>query len=164
MELLININHQKEFSITKKDDRVLLNHVPHTYKLEKLSPSRFILYLDQKIYDIQLIARLKHGLFIQLNGMMLELTLKDHITQLLEQLGMEAGGPETLDNIRAPMPGAILEVAIRDGQEVKKGDKLLILEAMKMENVIKAPADAKVSVVHVKPGDNVEKNQQLVSF
>jgi biotin carboxyl carrier protein len=62
------------------------------------------------------------------------------------------------------MPGLILSVAVAEGQEVKKGDPLLILEAMKMENVIKAPADATVKVIKVRKGDSVDKNQVLVLF
>jgi biotin carboxyl carrier protein len=62
------------------------------------------------------------------------------------------------------MPGLVLRIPINEGDSVSKGEGLLVLEAMKMENSIKAPGDVVVSKIHVKPGQAVEKNQLLVSF
>ncbi|HWY37206.1 MAG TPA: biotin/lipoyl-containing protein, partial [Bacteroidia bacterium] len=55
-------------------------------------------------------------------------------------------------------------ILVAEGAEVKKGDALLVLEAMKMENILKSPADAKVRAVSVKKGMAVEKNQVLIEF
>ena len=63
-----------------------------------------------------------------------------------------AGGQQ----IKAPMPGTILDVRVQAGQAVKKGQVLVILEAMKMENEILAPCDGTVSSVSVRKGDSVE--------
>ncbi len=68
------------------------------------------------------------------------------------------GNPET----RAPMPGKVLQVSATAGDEVKPGDPLLILEAMKMENVLSAEIAGTVRDVHVKPGDMVEPGKLLV--
>ncbi len=68
------------------------------------------------------------------------------------------GNPET----RAPMPGKVLQVSARPGDEVKPGDPLLILEAMKMENVLSAEIAGTIREVHVKPGDMVEPGKLLV--
>jgi len=62
------------------------------------------------------------------------------------------------------MPGLVLKVFAAEGMEVKKGDNLFVLEAMKMENIIKAPADVVVKTVKIKPGDKVEKGQILMVF
>ena len=66
--------------------------------------------------------------------------------------------------ISAPMPGTILNIKVKAGDDVKKGDVLLVLEAMKMENEIMAPRDAKVAGVHVNKGDSVESGKALVSL
>ncbi len=58
--------------------------------------------------------------------------------------------------VNAPMPGTILDVRVQNGAKVKKGDVLVILEAMKMENEIQAPCDGTVTSVGVKKGDSVE--------
>jgi biotin carboxyl carrier protein len=62
------------------------------------------------------------------------------------------------------MPGLVLDVRVKEGDEVKKGDPLLVLEAMKMENILKSPAHAKIKKINVNKGQAVEKNQVLVSF
>ena len=66
--------------------------------------------------------------------------------------------------INAPMPGKILKVAVSAGQAVKKGNVLVILEAMKMENEIVAPQDATVASVNVSAGDSVEAGVLLASL
>jgi len=60
------------------------------------------------------------------------------------------------------MPGLIVAVPVEEGQQVDKGDNLVILESMKMQNEIKAPREGKVTGVRVNPGDNVDQNQVLV--
>lgn len=72
-----------------------------------------------------------------------------------------AGGAQT---VTAPMPGTILKVNVANGQAVKKGDVLMILEAMKMENEIMAPCDATVSSVNVNQGAAVEAGAVLCTL
>ena len=71
-----------------------------------------------------------------------------------------AGG----QSVEAPMPGNIISVNVKAGQAVKKGDVLLILEAMKMENEIMAPVDGTVASVTVNPGQTVQSGQQLLTI
>ncbi len=71
-----------------------------------------------------------------------------------------AGGAQ----VKAPMPGAILDVRVQNGQKVKKGDVLVILEAMKMENEIQAPCDGTVAGVSVRKGDTVETQALICSI
>jgi len=63
--------------------------------------------------------------------------------------------------VTAPMPGNVLKVAVKEGQSVQKGDMVMILEAMKMENEIVAPADGTVSAIHVAEGQSVESDDVL---
>lgn len=67
-------------------------------------------------------------------------------------------------NVSSEMPGKIVTVFVKVGQEVKAGDPLLIMEAMKMENEIRAARDAKIKAIHVKDGETVETGAQLISF
>ena len=64
----------------------------------------------------------------------------------------------------APMPGTIVSVNVSDGQSVKKGDVLVVLEAMKMENEIKAPADGTVTSIAVNKGESVDTGATLVTI
>ena len=69
-----------------------------------------------------------------------------------------------VNDIKAPMPGLILEVNVKEGDEVKEGDYLLVLEAMKMENALTAPRDAVIKSISVEKGQTVEKNQLLIEM
>jgi biotin carboxyl carrier protein len=77
---------------------------------------------------------------------------------------MDATAGKKINELKAPMPGLVLRVTANEGEAVKKGDTLLVLEAMKMENSIKSPGDGMVAKIMVKPGQAVEKNQLLVVF
>ena len=77
---------------------------------------------------------------------------------------LRRAGVTTLSEIKAPMPGLIHSIKVESGQKVSKGDPILLLEAMKMENLIKAPADGVIGKIHVTKGQNVEKGAVLVSL
>jgi biotin carboxyl carrier protein len=76
----------------------------------------------------------------------------------------KAKGDASALGIRAPMPGKVVEVFVETGEEVEVGDVVLILEAMKMENELRAPKKATVKAINVKPGDSVASNQLLVAL
>ncbi len=103
-------------------------------------------------------------LTLKVDGRRHRLALRNPLDQLIETLGMEAEPKPVLTEVRAPMPGLVLRVAVEDGQEVAPGDTLLVLEAMKMENAIKASAAGRVKQVAVRSGDAVEKGALLIAF
>ena len=76
----------------------------------------------------------------------------------------KAAAPAGAETIKAPMPGTILNILVKPGQKVAKGDTLLILEAMKMENEIVSPRDAVVAGVSVNKGESVDSGTPLVSL
>jgi biotin carboxyl carrier protein len=69
-----------------------------------------------------------------------------------------------ISEIKAPMPGLVIRILASEGDQVEKGGNLFVLEAMKMENVIKSVSDVKIKSVKVKAGDKVEKNQVVMVF
>jgi len=79
-------------------------------------------------------------------------------------MGFGKASIKQVKEIKAPMPGLVLEIAVTDGQEVKEGDKLLILEAMKMENSIIIQSSAIIKKVSVSAGQAVEKGQVLLEL
>lgn len=83
---------------------------------------------------------------------------------LIKDMGFEIGSAKKVNDIKAPMPGLILEINVKVGQEIVENDQILILEAMKMENVITAPRDGVIKSISVTKGDAVEKNQLLIEF
>lgn len=101
---------------------------------------------------------------IKVNGVRHTVQLEDEYDQLVKKLGLTVASAAVAKDIHAPMPGLVLEVSVSEGQEVEAGTPLLILEAMKMENVIKCPGDGVVKTVKVQQGAAVEKGQLLVEL
>jgi biotin carboxyl carrier protein len=101
---------------------------------------------------------------VKVNGNTYTIQVEDQFDQLLKQLGLDNLAANKVLEIKAPMPGLVLNVMIAVDQEVSKGDNLLILEAMKMENILKSTTAGVVKKILVKQGDKVEKNQILIQF
>ena len=92
------------------------------------------------------------------------LKISEPIDEILASMGLEDALTPKIDFVKAPMPGLVLDVKVQPGDTIKKGETLLILEAMKMENAIKSPIDAVVKSIEVKPQQAVDKNAVLVHF
>lgn len=101
---------------------------------------------------------------IDIEGAIHKVVIRDDYDQLVEQMGLNNISAAKVSNIAAPMPGMVLEISVEEGAEVKAGEKILILEAMKMENILKAPVDCVISSILVNKGDAVEKNQILIEL
>lgn len=100
----------------------------------------------------------------QINGQLVEVNAKDRFDLLLDKLGLSAMADSKVNELKAPMPGLIVDIRVEPGQTVQKGDPLLVLEAMKMENILKAPNEGVVSAIKVQLRDNVTKGQVLIQF
>ncbi len=100
----------------------------------------------------------------RINGAKYALKISDHYERLVQQLGLHAGGSQKVNVVKAPMPGLVLNVLAEPGQVVRKGDPLIILEAMKMENVIKAAGEGTVKAVKVQKGAAVDKGHLLLEM
>ena len=88
----------------------------------------------------------------------------DERAKLLEKMGMSVKAGAASGDINAPMPGKVLQVLVKEGESVEEGQPLVVLEAMKRENVIKAAANGTVTVVQAAEGQAVEKGALLVRF
>ena len=101
---------------------------------------------------------------VKVNNSTYDVDISDGLDLLIKEMGFSLGSTKNIGSIQAPMPGLILEINVRVGQAVKEEDPLLILEAMKMENVIFSPRDGVIKSISVNQGDAVEKKQLLIEF
>ena len=101
---------------------------------------------------------------IRVNGNKYTVQVQDKYDHLLKELGIEISSVSKVKDIKAPMPGLVVDIRSKEGDEVKKGDALVVLQAMKMENILKSPADAIIKRIHIKKGDAIEKNQVMITF
>ena len=99
-----------------------------------------------------------------INGRTYHTHAQDRLALLLQGMGLQAAATQKLNHVKAPMPGLIQSVSVAEGSEISKGDNLLVLVAMKMENVIKSPGSGIVKSLKVTPGQIVEKNQVLLEI
>lgn len=86
------------------------------------------------------------------------------LDELIKEMGFSIGSSKKTNDVKAPMPGIILSINVKEGQEIKEGDALLILEAMKMENSIGSPKDGIVKTIHIKNGETVEKGTLMIEL
>ena len=155
-----------DYKLEKDKGQLLINGKRENTDIQQLQPSVFHILNDLKSYNAEVVSFNRETKIaeIKINGTIYIVEAKDQFDILLDQLGMSALNTARVSEIKAPMPGLVLKLFVTQGAEVKKGDNLFILEAMKMENIIKSPADVTVKTVKIKPGDKVEKGQVLLIF
>lgn len=162
----IKVNDKHEFEVKESREGTEMNGDSLDWDIVAVEPGSFHILKDNRSYRAEVVeAKFDEKAFvIRVNGNDYTVQVKDRYDLLLEKMGMAGLAATQLNDIKAPMPGLVLDVKVKDGDTISKGDAVLILEAMKMENVLKAPADATVKAVKVKTGDAVEKNQVLVEL
>ena len=154
----------RTFDLVLDDDQLLVDGEPVPYSFEQVADGYYTLLLEGTSYSLVLESGPGEGVRVHLAGRQLEVQVKDERALLLERFGLKEAGKAAQRTVHAPMPGLVLRVLVEPGQTVQEGDGLLVLEAMKMENELRAPADGAIAAVHVAPGDAVGKNELLVEF
>ena len=138
----------------------------HTLDVIKTAAGKFHVNFKNVNYTAEIIDADAHykNITLRINGNIHTIKLSDKYDRLIDQLGLKNTTKLLSGNIKAPMPGLVLDILVQTGQEVKAGDKVLILEAMKMENVIIAPTDGVIKSINIQRGNAVEKNALLIEI
>ncbi|RAW02985.1 acetyl-CoA carboxylase biotin carboxyl carrier protein subunit [Pseudochryseolinea flava] len=160
------VDNNEVFEISSNDEGFIINGKPLSWDLAKIGENHFHLIVDNKSFRAEVVKadHATKAFTIKLNGKNFQITLKDKFDLLLEQMGMNNSASNKVNNLRAPMPGLIIDLKVKEGDTVKQNDPLLILEAMKMENIIKSSGEGVVKRVKVKKGQSVEKGHVLIEF
>ena len=106
----------------------------------------------------------KKALLLEINGSKYQIQIEDEYDALVKKMGLSAVVNKKMASIKAPMPGLVLDIQVEVGQNIEKGTPLLILEAMKMENVLKAEGEGIVKSIEIKKGAAVDKGQLLIEM
>ena len=160
MEAIIG---DKKFALALSDS-ISINGKIVEPDIRQIDEYRYSVIHNHKVYDVEIINTEDKDYEVKVNGAVYPVQLKDKLDLVLEKLGIDQKFQKQNNEIKAPMPGLILEVMVSVGDTVKKGDSILILEAMKMENVIKSPVDGTISEICVSKKDSVDKNKVLCKF
>lgn len=131
-----------------------------------LSDKKAHLIFEQESYAVEIIHRnyIDRVYTVKMNGRVFKVSIDTPLDQLIKEMGLSLGSNAVTDEVYAPMPGIMLEVQVALGDEVKQGDFLCVLEAMKMENALTAPRDGVIKSVEVAVGDTVDKGKLLIEF
>jgi biotin carboxyl carrier protein len=125
--------------------QVILNHKVYLVLVDKVSP-------DFRKYSL-------------LSGhVLIEAELIRHIDRLVQKMGLSQSLQSRLEDLKAPMPGLVKKILVAEKDTVTVGQNLLLLEAMKMENVIKSPQAGVIKYIAIAEHQTVEKGQLLIKF
>lgn len=121
---------------------------------------------EGKSYLVQLlhIDRVHKKVQVLVNGVEKSIKIEDKLDITIKKMGLETLVASKSGNVSAPMPGLVLDIAVSVGDTIEKGDSVVILEAMKMENVLKAEGMGVVKAINCSKGDKVEKGQLLIEI
>lgn len=148
----------------------------HTVDLQNHDfPDLDILSIDDTNYNIIVNSRslkvevietnyLEKKYKIKVDNKIYNVHLNNELDKLIDEMGLSTEQAKEVNEIKAPMPGLLLQIMVKTGTEVKEDEPLLVLEAMKMENVILSPKAGIIKSVQVEAGDTVEKNDLLIEF
>ena len=154
----VKVNGELELTISNDDINSL--------DIIKTSHSKYHILRNGKSYSAEITDRNfdNKKYEVKVNNNTYTINIFNDLDKLIKDLGFEIGNAKKINKITAPMPGLILEIHVDNGAQVKENDPLLILEAMKMENVISSPREGIIKSISVAKGDAVDKNQLLIEF
>ncbi len=158
MNFKVNVNSNVELDISSEDVTNL--------DAIKISDSSYHLLHNNKSYQSEIISSNfnSKSYEVKINNNSYHINILNDLDMLIKEMGFSIGTTKHIDLIKAPMPGLILEINVTKGQKVKENDPLLILEAMKMENVLISPREGIIKSISVKKGDPVDKGALLIEF
>jgi biotin carboxyl carrier protein len=156
----VNVNGKAFMLEMEQAAKGTVNGKPFALDVQRVSDNIYHVIRDHRSFEVEMLDEGK----VRINGTIYATESVDRFDALLKQLGMDKGAAGKVAEVKAPMPGLVLKIIAQAGTVVSKGDALLVLEAMKMENVIKSPTDGTIASIEVQQGKTVEKNQVMVRF
>lgn len=161
-----------ETRISKEPIEVEISEKEQIFKSGELEGSyefvtqngRKLLRIGTKLYKIDNVSYDGSDIEFSINGNWFTVSVKDEQELLLDRLGFKTGNAVAEGALKSPMPGKILDILVSEGDEVTKGQPIVILEAMKMENELKAAIDGTISSISVEVGQSLEKNSPILEI
>lgn len=115
-------------------------------------------------YKVRVLKSENGSFLVEIDGIPIPLRMVTERDRLLARMGHAGQSSAQKPELKSPMPGMVLKILVKPGDSVSKGDPLLVLESMKMENVLKAVKNGTISEIAAQEGASVEKNQLLLLY
>lgn len=157
---------KRTFEVELRDQQVIVDGVAMVAELQHVSDTllRRLALNGQSHRVVATPAEQRGSWDLQLSGERVRVEVVDERTRAIHAMTARSAGPQGPKPVRAPMPGMVVRIEVEAGQPVRAGQGVVIIEAMKMENELKADAAGVVSKVLVNPGTAVEKGAVLIEF
>ena len=154
----VRVNETWEFTCTQPEIDSLDSR--------EISPSHYHIISQHKSFkgEIQEADFLNKAYTVKVKNNTYQVDISDQLDLLIEDMGLSLGQAQVVNDIKAPMPGLILDVNIAEGDEVKEGDYLLVLEAMKMETTIASNYNGRIKSIYLGEGEMVEQDDLIVEL
>jgi biotin carboxyl carrier protein len=163
MKYIATVNEKEYVIEIDRDDEIVVNGEKYEMDFQELTEGGILsLLLNNRSLE-GLVDEQEDHMEVLILGGLYEVKVQDERVYRLMQARGEAGGVTGDVIVASPMPGVVIATPAVEGAQVKKGDKVIVLESMKMENELRSPRDGVVHRVHVKAGASVEKGQPLVT-
>ena len=162
----IKVNDKFSFQINSDKGKTYVNDQEVIPDLNAGQDQHVHILLNNKSYRTEIVEfnRQEKSCTIKVNGNTYILDIRDQYDELLHQLGLDTLNKVKIAELKAPMPGLVLRVMVKEGDEVMKGENLLVLEAMKMKNLLRSPRDGTVASVDVNEGQRVPFGAVIIRF
>ena len=152
--------------------RVAVNGKEYSVDFQLSRPGEYSLLLDVKSFRVSTILSknvngslsFQQSLYITLSSKQFKIDIDDKRSLLFKSFSETTNAKNDLSTLQSPMPGLVVKIEVKEGDEVQAGQGLVVLEAMKMENELKATDKGKVTAIHVKAGQTVDKSQSLLTI
>ncbi len=156
----------KNFEIDSQNGQLFLDNEAFPISLIPIGHGAFKVMIanEELIADIVRIDVEQKQVVLRIKNKRYTVNIQEPIDLMIEQLGVNIKKAKKVNNLKAPMPGLVTKLLVSEGDEVKQGEPLLILEAMKMENVFKAASDVKIKALRVTERQAVDKGEELIAF
>ncbi len=164
--LQLTVNDKQTFSINQDGGRFEINNTPANWDASWQANGLISVLYNGKSFTaiIENTDRNNKEISLRVNGQLYTISVKEPIDLLLSNMGINLKALQKTEPVKAPMPGMILKILVTPGQQVNKGDGLVVLEAMKMENILKATGPATVKAIKVTERTAVEKGAVLIEL
>jgi biotin carboxyl carrier protein len=162
----ITVNETSHFQLDLKNGALFHHGESVKVDVKDIGNKLAHVIVGNRSFDVEVLEEnaAEKKMVIKINSREFTVSIHDRFDTLLHQLGFDKAASSPVEHIKAPMPGLVLKLLVKEDQQVEKGDSLLILEAMKMENIIKSPVSGTIKKISVSEGDKLEKNQVIIAF
>lgn len=161
-KIVVTIGEKKKELELIDENTIRIGETNHKVNLSKVSNYLYLIKIDEKVYEVTATKQNSDEYDFSIDGRQIKAIARTELQEKANTLLKERAAAAHVDKVKAPMPGLILKLLKNEGDEVKLGDPLIVLEAMKMENEIRSPAEGIIRKVNFKEGDSVEKDADII--